>query len=223
MCCRSWRWGLSAGPSGTFFVPIYSNILIFAASILLAGDLPLKSSQAVFSLESEKFQSAHLGMRRPTLLPSTVFPNQQEPSARLQRSKAPHNVAQSAAVSTSDPPFLRHPILFEPNSLEPSAVGRNMLKHAATWLREHRDARVLIVGSCDPSGSENCTHALAEGRGAAIQKFLQTSGIDSDQLVGVKSWDNFDRTCDPADAKCQQSNRSVRIFMASSATPRERP
>jgi outer membrane protein OmpA-like peptidoglycan-associated protein len=204
-------------------VPIYSNILIFAASILLAGDLPLKSSPAFLSLESEKLQSAHLWMSRPILVPARVFPGQQEPSARLERSKASHNVAQSAAVSTSEPPFLRHPILFEPNSLEPSSVGRNMLKHAATWLREHREARVLIVGSCDSSGSETCTHALAEGRGAAIQKFLQTSGIDSDQLVGVKSWDNFDRTCDPADVKCQQSNRCVRIFMASSATPGEKP
>jgi outer membrane protein OmpA-like peptidoglycan-associated protein len=223
MCCRSWRWGLSAGPKGYFFVPIHSNILIFAASILLAGDLPLKSNQAVFCLESEKFQSAHLWMSRSTLLPSRVFPSQQEPSARLEPSKASHNVAQPVAVSTSDPPFLRHPILFEPNSLEPGSVGRNMLKHAATWLREHPEARVLIVGSCDSSGSETCTHAFAEGRGATIQKFLQTSGIASDQLVGVKSWDNFDRTCGPADLKCQQSNRSVRIFMASSATAREKP
>lgn len=69
-------------------MPTYSNILIFAASILLAGHLPLKSSQAVFSLESEKFQSAHLGMSRPTLLPFTVFPSQQDPSARLEQSKA---------------------------------------------------------------------------------------------------------------------------------------
>lgn len=96
-----------------------------------------------------------------------------------------------------------------------------MLKRAALWLREHRESRVLIVGSCDSSGSETCTHALAAGRGAAIQRFLQNSGIASDQLVGVKGWDNLDRTCGPADVKCQQSNRSVRIFMASSVTPGE--
>jgi outer membrane protein OmpA-like peptidoglycan-associated protein len=98
-----------------------------------------------------------------------------------------------------------------------------MLKRAVTWLREHPEARVLIVGSCDSSGSETCTHALAEGRGATIQKFLHTSGIASDQLVGVKGWDNLDHTCGPADVKCQQSNRSVRIFMASSVTPGEKP
>jgi outer membrane protein OmpA-like peptidoglycan-associated protein len=203
-------------------VPISSNILIFAASILLARDLPLKSSPAFLSLEPEKFHTAHLGMSRPTPVPSRVLPRRQEPSAPPERSKASHNVAQSTAVLASDAPFLRHPILFEPNSLEPGSVGRNMLKHAATWLREHAEARVLIVGSCDSSGSETCTHALAEGRGATIQKVLQTSGIASDQLVGVKSWDNFDRTCGPTDLKCQQSNRSVRIFIASSATAREK-
>jgi outer membrane protein OmpA-like peptidoglycan-associated protein len=204
-------------------VPTYSNILILTTSVLLAGDLPLKRSHAVCSMESPRPQAAFLGKRSPIVAPSTVFLSQQEPGSRLEPSKASHSVAQSAAVSIADPPFLRHPILFEPNSLEPSSAGRNMLKRAALWLREHRESRVLIVGSCDSSGSETCTHALAAGRGAAIQRFLQNSGIASDQLVGIKGWDNLDRTCGPADVKCQQSNRSVRIFMASSVTPGEKP
>ncbi len=167
--------------------------------------------------------AASLGMSRPTVVSSTVFFSQQEPNSRLEQSKTSRSVAQSPAVSIAEPPFLRHPILFDPNSLQPNFAARNMLKSAATWLREHREARVLIVGSCDSSGSETCTHALAEGRGAAIQKFLQNSGIAPEQLAGVKGWDNLDRTRGPGDVKCQQSNRSVRIFMATSATPGEKP
>ena len=204
-------------------MPIYSNILIFATSVLLAGDLPLKRSHAVCSLTAPGSQVAFLKMRRPTLVPSRVFLSQQEPGSRLEQSKTSRSVAQSAAVSIVDPPFLRHPILFDPNSLEPSLVGRNMLKRAATWLREHREARVLIVGSCDSSGSETCTHALAEGRGAAIKKLLGSSGIGSDQVVAVKGWDNLDHSCRPAEIKCQQLSRSARIFMASSVTPGEKP
>ena len=128
-----------------------------------------------------------------------------------------------AAASIVDPPFLRHPVLFDPNSLEPSLVGRNMLQRAAIWLREHRETRVLIVGSCDSSGSETCTHALAEGRGAAIQKLLRSFGVGSNQVLGVKGWDDPDHRCRPAEIKCQQLSRSVRIFMASSATPEEKP
>jgi len=121
-------------------------------------------------------------------------------------------------VTVSNPPFLRQPILFGPNSLELTVAGKNTLKRAAVWLRQHHEARILIVGSCDVSGSETCTHALAEARGGVIQKFLGSSGID-DQIVGVKGWDNLDEGCQTSDIGCQQLNRSARIFMAGSVAP----
>jgi len=61
-------------------------------------------------------------------------------------------------------PFLRHSFLFDANSLELSTTNRSMLKRAAARLREHYQARVLIVGTCDRSGSEACTRAFAESR-----------------------------------------------------------
>jgi hypothetical protein len=60
---------------------------------------------------------------------------------------------------------------------------------------------------------------LAEARGAVVRKFLGTSGIDPDQIVGVKGWDNLDQSCHTSDIECQQFNRSARIFMASSVSP----
>lgn len=205
-------------------MPRYANILILATSVVLAGNLSLKRSHAVCSLAAHGSQGAFLKITRSlTVVSSRVFLSQREPDSRFERSNGSRSVAQSAAVSIADPPFLRHPVLFDPNSLEPSLVGRNMLQRAATWLREHRETRVLIVGSCDSSGSETCTHALAEGRGAAIQKLLRSSGIGSDQVVAVKGWDSLDHSCRPAEIKCQQLNRSARIFMASSVTPEEKP
>jgi len=152
------------------------------------------------------------------VVPSESLFSQQEASG-LNPSKASGTVSPAASVAISDPPFLRHPIQFGPNSLELTAAGRNMLKRAAAWLRQHREVRILIVGSCDSGGSETCKHALAEARGAVVRKFLGSSGISSDQIVGVKGWDNLDQSCQTSDIECQQFNRSVRIFMASSVGP----
>jgi len=151
-------------------------------------------------------------------VPSESLFSQQQASG-LSRSKAPGTVPPPASATISDPPFLRHPIQFGPNSLELTVAGRNMLKRAADWLRQHREARILIVGSCDSGGSETCTHTLAEARGAAVRKFLGSSGVDSDQIVGVKGWDNLDQSCQTSEIECQQFNRSARIFMASSVSP----
>lgn len=70
------------------------------------------------------------------------------------------------------------------------------------------------MGSCDTSGSESCTDALAEARAAVIRKFLENSGVRSGQVVGVKGWDNDEHRCRPAEIKCQQLSRNVQIFLA---------
>jgi outer membrane protein OmpA-like peptidoglycan-associated protein len=152
------------------------------------------------------------------VVPPGSLSSQQQASG-FNRSKASGTVSHTASGAISDPPFLRHPIQFGPNSLELTVAGRNMLKRAAAWLQQHREARILIVGSCDSGGSETCTRALAESRGAVVRKFLGNSGVDPDQIVGVKGWDNLDESCQTSDIECQQFNRSARIFMASSVAP----
>jgi outer membrane protein OmpA-like peptidoglycan-associated protein len=122
-------------------------------------------------------------------------------------------------VAPSDPPFLKRAIQFGPNSLELSVAGKDLLKRTTDWLRQHQEARILIVGSCDLGGSETCTHALAEARGAVVQKFLGSSGIASDQIAGVKGWDNLAQSCPASDISCRQFNRSARIFLAASVAP----
>ena len=192
----------------------YSNILILGTSTLLAGDLLQKQTRTACPsvLQAESVMTG-----RPSGAPSGTLLARQ--TSRPSRSKTSATVAQPASVSLSNPPFLRQPILFGPNSFELTVAGKNTLKRAAVWLRQHHEARILIVGSCDVSGSETCTHALAEARGGVIQKFLGSSGIDSDQIVGVKGWDNLDKGCQTSEVSCQQLNRSARIFMAGSVAP----
>ncbi len=191
----------------------YSNILILGTSVLLAGDLSPQHTRIACPsvLHLESLTTASLS-EAPS---GTVLARQ---TSGLTHSKTSATVAQPASVSLSNPPFLRQPILFGPNSLELTVAGKNTLKRAVVWLREHHETRILIVGSCDVSGSETCAHALAEARGGVIQKFLGSSGIDSHQIVGVQGWDNLEG-CQTSDIGCQQSNRSARIFMAGSVAP----
>ena len=201
-----------------FFVTLYSHILILITSALVVGDLLPTHGRTACSLAPPVLQAGLPAKRIPSVVPSGSLFSQQQASG-LNRSKASGTVPPAASVAISDPPFLRHPIQFGPNSLELTVAGRNMLKRAAAWLRQHREARILIVGSCDSGGSETCTRTLAEARGAVVRKFLGTSGIDSAQIVGVKGWDNLDQSCQTSDIECQQFNRSARIFMASSVSP----
>jgi len=154
----------------------------------------------------------------PTVAPSGSRISQQQASGSRD-SNASGAVSSAAAMVTSDPPFLRHPIRFAPNSLELDIAARNSLKRASAWLQRHREARILIVGSCDAGGSETCTRVFAEARGAVVRKFLGSSGIASDQIVGVKGWDNLDQSCRSSDIECQRVNRSAQIFAASSVSP----
>ena len=201
-----------------FFVSIYSNIVILGTSVLCAGDLLPTHGRTPCSLAPLVLQAGLPAKVSPSVVSSRSLFSQQQASG-LNRSKDSGAVAQEARVAIPDPPFLRRPIQFGPNSLELSLAGKNMLKRAAAWLRQHREARILIVGSCDSGGSETCTRTLAEARGAVVRKFLGSSGIDSDQIVGVKGWDNLDQSCQTSDIECQQSNRNARIFMASPVAP----
>lgn len=197
---------------------LYSNIVILSTSLLFAGDLFSKHTATHESLALPVSPVGVSGTTSKSVIPSPPLYSQLQISG-LDRSKPPGSISREPSLTTSNPPFLRQPIQFGPNSFELSVAGRQVLRRAAGWLREHHEARILIVGSCDSGGSETCTHALAEARGAVVRKFLGSSGIAADQIVGVKGWDKVDQSCPASDQACQQSNRSARIFMASSTSP----
>lgn len=132
-------------------------------------------------------------------------------------SRASNPGSQPNSVGIREPPFLKHALLFVPDSAELSGESRNAVKRAASWLREHWGARILIVGFCDSSGSETCTPALAERRGTVVRQCLVRFGAAPDQIAGVKGWSTAGRECRTDTANCQQFNRRAEIFIASSA------
>lgn len=121
-------------------------------------------------------------------------------------------------VVSQPPPFLRRPIVFDPNSVELNVAAAKSLQRHAAWLQAHAESHILIVGSCDKSGSESCTHTLAKARGVTVRNFLQDRGVSPDQIVGVKGWDSADDECLAGNSKCQQLSRSVELLLAPSAS-----
>jgi outer membrane protein OmpA-like peptidoglycan-associated protein len=194
---------------------MYSNIVILGASVLFASDLWPARERTVGLLAPLALQAVLRAKKGPSVASFGSLSSQQQTS-RPSRSKVAATVSPRASEASTNPPFLRRPIPFAPNSLELDVAAKATLNRAATWLRQHGEARILIVGSCDSGGSETCTHTLAEARAAVVQKFLGSAGIHSDQIVGVKGWDSLDQSCLISDGECQKTNRSTRIFIASS-------
>jgi len=112
-------------------------------------------------------------------------------------------------------PFVRHPVLFDVNSHELPRGTRSVLAASVLWLELHPNVRVLVVGTCDSSGSEVCTRDLALARGLAVRDMLDAAGIDPRQLVAVRAWNSSDQPCRHGPAGCQQQDRSAWIFVAS--------
>ena len=112
------------------------------------------------------------------------------------------------------PHFLKRSILFEPNSLSLTSESEKRLALDARWLRIHPEIGTVVVGFCDTLGSEECTHELAERRGAVVAELLVKYGVGSSQIVATKGSEEADPVCEAATPSCQQMNRRARIFIA---------
>jgi outer membrane protein OmpA-like peptidoglycan-associated protein len=192
-------------------VPLRTAVLIGACALSQPRSGACSSSTEALYLDWFKSYAATSSAVDPALDPQKT---ESEPHM-----SGPPAVNRLTPDEIAPPPFLRHPILFDRNSLNLNAAGNDALRRAATWLKAHAGSRILIVGSCDKSGSESCTHTLAEARGNVVRKFLENCGIGGDQVVGVKGWDNPDHDCRSGDVKCQQLSRSAQLFLAASGPP----
>lgn len=119
---------------------IYSNIIILAASILLTGALPLKRDHALYTLTAPGSEPTFAEVTGSAILPFVGLQGHQNLNPRLEPSESSRGAVPVAPVLVAEPPFLLHPIWFDPNSLDPDLAGKNMLRRAAAWLREHPEA-----------------------------------------------------------------------------------
>jgi outer membrane protein OmpA-like peptidoglycan-associated protein len=130
------------------------------------------------------------------------------------RAVAPTRRNTKQAQGRAIPDFLLRSLLFQPKSrVLTSETARNLLVDAG-WLCKHLEVRILVAGFCDPLGSEECTHELAEQRAAAVKQFLMEAGVDSSQIVGVKGWEKAEPICKSPTPNCQGMNRRARVFVA---------
>ena len=173
------------------------------------GDV-LNSAARLAGLDQRRAQdnsnTQHSGMSQPGQA------HKQGPT--LAAAKPSRPASRRNPVGILEPPFLRKAFLFGPDSTELSEEGQNTINGVSSWLGEHPEVRVLIVGFCDPSGSEACTHALAERRGSVLEELLVKHGNVSAQIVGAKGWEKADPVCAAATPACQAMNRRARIFIA---------
>jgi outer membrane protein OmpA-like peptidoglycan-associated protein len=116
--------------------------------------------------------------------------------------------------TTGFPRILKRALLFDPNSIDLTSESQKSLTLAAGWLQKHPVVRILVVGYCDPLGSEECTHDLAEGRAAGVRQHLAEYGVRSSQIVATRAWEKADPACEAATPTCQAMNRRARIFIA---------
>jgi outer membrane protein OmpA-like peptidoglycan-associated protein len=114
-------------------------------------------------------------------------------------------------------PFVKQSLLFAPDSAELSEESKTLIKRVASWLGEHPEIRVLIVGFCDPVGSETCTHDLAARRGSVVARVLMGNGVAPSQIAGTKGWEKADPVCTAITPACEAMNRRGRICVADPA------
>jgi len=129
-------------------------------------------------------------------------------------SEAAATPAKSRDQRRAYPHFLKQSVLFEPNSLGLTSESARRLALDVGWLRKHPEIRTVVVGFCDPLGSEECTHELAERRGNVAGQHLAKYGVGSSQIVAAKGWEKADPVCVAATPACQAMNRRARIFIA---------
>jgi outer membrane protein OmpA-like peptidoglycan-associated protein len=114
----------------------------------------------------------------------------------------------------SPPPFLRRHIHFACSTSTLEKTEIRCISQGASWLHAHPAARVLVVGFCDSTGSENCNHKLARKRAETVRRLLIKYGAAPKQMVASTNWDSAG-SCSAKTNRCQQQNRSVSIFLAS--------
>jgi outer membrane protein OmpA-like peptidoglycan-associated protein len=200
------------------YIYICISVLSFAAAVILA-DETRETPRPCLPMISDVADRRHpLGIRSSTGLLAVhgipaIGENPMEGSS--QTSAVPASPGQDRHPHS---PFSKRGILFHPNSLTLASESRNELALDARWLRTHPAIHAIIVGFCDPTGSENCTHELAEQRGTVVAQLLTKFNVRAEQIVGVKGWEKADPVCQAAIPSCQERNRRARIFVVVSGS-----
>jgi outer membrane protein OmpA-like peptidoglycan-associated protein len=132
-------------------------------------------------------------------------------------SKPSNAVSQPKSGGVREAPFLKHALLFDPDSAGLSAASRNAVKTGCGMVARARGNSNFHRWFLRFLGSETCTPALAQRRGTVAHQFLVRFGAAPDQIAGVNGWENLNGTRPGGVTECQRQNRSAHLFMAEPA------
>jgi outer membrane protein OmpA-like peptidoglycan-associated protein len=211
------------GPTYIFSMA-YANIMVcisLAFLFLVSGPnwyarLPSESHATVssFLLAPDRHGSTSCG--RPAIAGVAQVRDAQEDASKTRR-QAGISSTNALNHTRAFPRILKQTLLFDPKSIDLMSESQKTLTLDAGWLQKHPKVRIFVVGYCDPLGSEECTHDLAEGRAASVRQHLEEYGVRPSQIVGTRGWEKADPVCEAATPTCQAMNRRARIFIAESS------
>jgi outer membrane protein OmpA-like peptidoglycan-associated protein len=203
------------------FSMIYSNIFIFTLLDCLSdgggagwcarSPGEMRAALSSFLLAPNQYRSRWC--RRAAISVVARVRDAQENASNIGReaSTSPTNAPNHTCAF---PHILKQSLLFDPNGVDLTSETQKRLTFDAGWLQRHPEVRVFVVGFCDPLGSEECTHDLAERRAAVVRQLLAKYGVRASQIVATKGWEKADPVCEAATPTCQAMNRRARIFIA---------
>lgn len=105
-------------------------------------------------------------------------------------------------------------VYFDYNKAVLRPDARDILTTNAEWLKQHRDAVLVIEGHCDERGTPEYNVALGERRAKSVMETLAASGIPRDRMTTV-SYGKERPACNDGTERCMNLNRRAEFRVRS--------
>lgn len=104
-------------------------------------------------------------------------------------------------------------ILFDYDSYRLKKDTASVLEKIATWLKKHRNVRLMIEGHCDERGSRKYNLILGEQRSLSVRRYLTGLGISPSRLYTITYGE--DKPVDTGhDEKAWAKNRRAHLLIS---------
>ena len=110
------------------------------------------------------------------------------------------------------PKYKAQAVTFATGSNKLTAAGRNELNHLAEFLRTYPDAKIILIGHTDTTGSDEVNDRISLERAESSKEYLVTKGIDQDRIA-VEGRGSKEPVASNKTTKGRTQNRRIEIQM----------
>ena len=144
----------------------------------------------------------------PVVVPTEIVETTPPPA----EPEPPPRTNASGEVLGPDGDVLSTTFYFEYDQARLAPADISVLAHHADYLRDFRNVSVSIEGHCDQRGSREYNLALGERRAQAVERYLTSAGVRSDQIDVVSYGE--ERLADPGENEgaWAKNRRAVVIY-----------